>query len=303
MEQILCAHRGKSGDQGLWWTSYNGTTWRGDTEFSNGAQSSSAPAIAADANGVIYCVHRGAGNHDLWWSTFDPVTERWSADTKFTNGNQTNEAPALVLLGTTLYCVHRGASSASLWWCTFDGSTWTADTEFKHGNATSAGPAVANLNGTLYCVHRGDHDQDLWWATFDGTNWSEDTKFNQGNQTFRGPALYADDAANTIYCVHRGRGEVLTTNGESLWWCQWLGSNWSADQEFKHGNKTADAPALVHYNSLLRCVHRGITNVVVGGNDELFMTDFDGSNWDADVRFASGNSSADGVGLAKVNFP
>ena len=93
--RLQVVHRGGGND--LWWATFDPTTntWAKDTEFSNGNQSNTAPALAV-LNGILYCVHCG-NNSNLWWTTFDPTTNTWAQDTQFSNGNQSGAAPALAV--------------------------------------------------------------------------------------------------------------------------------------------------------------------------------------------------------------
>ena len=93
--RVVCVHRGKLGDTGLWYYTYNGV-WSGDTRLSNGAKSSEAPSLAV-VNNQLHCVHRGDNNDDrLWWCTFDPYLLSWSEDVPFKAGQCSSAAPPAV---------------------------------------------------------------------------------------------------------------------------------------------------------------------------------------------------------------
>jgi hypothetical protein len=92
--KLICVHRGKSGDDSLWWCTFDGSKWTEDKKFSEDNRSASAPALV-NLNGTIYCIHRGSNDDFLWWCMFDGT--KWTKDTKFSEGNRTAEAPAVAL--------------------------------------------------------------------------------------------------------------------------------------------------------------------------------------------------------------
>jgi len=44
--KLICVHRGKSGDDSLWWCTFDGSKWTKDTKFSEGNRTAEAPAVA-----------------------------------------------------------------------------------------------------------------------------------------------------------------------------------------------------------------------------------------------------------------
>lgn len=302
-DRLLCAHRGNDSEN-LNWCVYNGSFWSGDTGFSNGAKSTSAPALCI-FNGVLYCVHRGKyGNNNLFYCTFDPASQNWSTDIPMEGDNKSGDAPALAVFNGTLYCVHKGGSDNWMWWCKFDPVTrkWSPDYPFTQSNRTNSPPALAVFNSALYCVHRGDDDQNLYWCTFTGSDWTEDTRFPQGNRSGRGPSLYIQN--NTLYCVHRGQQSSGSADDQLLYTCaNSSGGNWTADGGFPQGNRSADSPAVAIYNGTVFCVHRGITSGGSHSVPNLFYATLTSNGWSADTKFSGGNLSADGPALAVVSFP
>jgi len=305
-ERLMSLHRGKFNDDKLYWTTFNGSFWTGDAEFSNGARSKSCPAVTI-FNGTLYCVHRGKDDDDkLWYCTFDPATEKWSEDHEFEADNRSSDGPAIAAFKGSLYCVHKGKDhDQTLYWCVFDPVVreWSPDTPFSNGNQTNAPPALINVNDqTLYCVHRGNEKNDhLWFTTFDASSqiWYSDTEFLQGNLSYRGVGLAYYDSK--VFCAHRGQSARLGT--KNLWWCYLDGANWTTDFEFTNGNQSVDGPALCVYQGTLYCVHRGTDD-----NDHLFYSKLNGSGptdwvWSTDTIFHGENRSTDGPALIVVNFP
>ena len=309
-DRLMCAHRGDN-DENLYWCTYNGSFWTGDTQFSNGAKSTSAPALCV-FNGILYCVHRGnSGNNNLWYCFFDPATKVWSVDAPMQADNKSGDAPAMAVYNGGLYCVHKGGNDNGLWWCYYDPATmmWSPDAPFYFGNKTNSPPALAVFNNTLYCVHRGDNDQQLYWCKFTNNGWTGDVAFQQGNMSGRGPSLFVKDGV--LNCVHRGQQDRVRSSelqGQLLYACSSNdGETWTLDLPFPNGNKSADSPAVANYNGAVVCVHRGISDPAPSGGSSsdpsLFYATLTAGGWSADIRLAGGNLSADGPALAVVAFP
>jgi hypothetical protein len=239
-------------DTELWWTTANMdsgsnvTGWNDDNRFPN--HTSAEGAALAVYNSRLWCVHRGSGDSNLWYTSFDGTS--WSTDTPISNQTSPN-GPALTMFNNRLWCVYRGSGSdASMYSTSFDGRSWGQITHLpKH--CTAAQPALAVYGNRLWCVHRGRDDDNLWYTTSnDGVNWDTDTVFPH-HKSSHGPALAADYMGRGLYCVHTSNSD---SNG-NLYYTTWDGSEWSTDTKFpKH--ESAAGPALVSGPRLI-CVHRG----------------------------------------------
>lgn len=205
--KLHCVHRGITGDERLWHSTFDGTRWSADTPLP--AHGSSVGPALAVYNGKLYLVHRGGGSDArLWWATFDGT--RWSADTPFPD-HQTASNPALAVYGGRLHCIHRGGDDTSFYHTTtVNGSTWSWDVRLPAHHSLE-GPGLTVYDDKLYCVHRGygNGDQHLWWSHYNGSTWSNDTKF-PAHTSGAGPAVIAYQDANgtrdQLLVVHRGYG-------------------------------------------------------------------------------------------------
>jgi len=67
---LYAAWKGMYGDQILWWSTFNGTSWAQQRQIP-GALSSVGPDIGVFGN-ALYMVWKGMlGDQRIWWSTFN----------------------------------------------------------------------------------------------------------------------------------------------------------------------------------------------------------------------------------------
>ena len=321
-EQIVCVHRGQSGDDRLWYATYDGS-WTADILLGNDARSLDKPGVAAIDN-LLYCVHRGEQSDDrLWWTTFDPANAAWTADQPLPNGARSSVGPGVATYLGQLFCVYKGANDNALRWCSFDPVTqqWTNEQQLPSAD-TYAPPTILMWNNILWCVYRGAHDQNLWCTTYFASQWSSSVRFPHGNESGDGPALVV--GPNHLMCIHRGKhtqsvigqlGGMLvpTEPNQAMWWSDFEGfdvatrGQWSADQHI-YRNRSATSPAAVFYAGQVICVHRGETQQDPAGgaryDDHLYYMTYNGRlTWFQDIKFPQGNLSHAGVGLAVLDFP
>ncbi len=303
---FVCAHLGSS-DPGLWWTCINSTLdgWDRDIPFdaTGGAQSDAGPALATVGN-QLFCVHAGAGDADLWWSTFDFRTDTWSADQSFSADHDPVHpvlaftSPALAVVDGTLYCAYVD-SSYDLYWTRFEGSSWPEPTTFdqKSAHRSQGGPALATLGSTMYCMHSGASDNDIWWTTFDATTTTWDTDQHVSpdphspvQSVLAGTSPALAEFNGTLYCA-------FVNASNELCWTQLDGNAWTKPLPFDPQGAVAGpvhlssaGPALAAFDSVLYCVH-------VGNSDsDLWWCTFDPASgtWSDDRSFDSSPQSNPG---------
>ncbi len=60
-------HRGAGGDTALWWTRWDGGKWSADQKLP-AHHATEGPALTVYKD-RLYCLHRGASDQSLWWSS------------------------------------------------------------------------------------------------------------------------------------------------------------------------------------------------------------------------------------------
>ncbi|HEY9758438.1 MAG TPA: tyrosinase family protein [Oculatellaceae cyanobacterium] len=233
---LFTANKG-SGDSNIWWSSFDPTVQQWATESMRSSLSDDCPALASHINlaltfSYLFCVHRGSGDTNLWWSKFDPSTGLWEGDRNW--GALSDFGPALADYNGKLYCMHKGSGDSDLWWCTYDDASqgWTQDSPY--GGMSDSAPALAVYRDELFCVHRGTGDQNLWWTSFNyqTSQWNSDQEFTAGNLTGGPPTLFVIN--DTLYCAHRGKLGDVWTDDANLYWCKFnpTSRTWSGDTRF-----------------------------------------------------------------------
>jgi hypothetical protein len=94
---LYMAWKGES-DNTLWWSKFDGSKW-GPQQRTAGGSTDSAPAIAVDANHVVWLAWKDAGSSDVYYKySTDLATNQWSAPTN-RPGIGTSGSPALLSTG------------------------------------------------------------------------------------------------------------------------------------------------------------------------------------------------------------
>ncbi len=207
-------------------------------------------------------VHRGSGNHNIWWSTYNGSA--FSFDCEFQQGT-TSMRPALAAFNGNVYCAHRGSGSHNIYFRSFDGLLWGAtDGEIPHATS-SVGPALAAFNGKLYCAHRGSFSDNVYLKYFDGTKWHKwHSDSLPGKTTAASPALCVYNGR--LYLAHRGSWS------HDLYISSFDGVDWGEDSKIPDATSSV-GPSLAVLEGKLYCAHRG------SFSDKIYCKVFDGSNW------------------------
>jgi hypothetical protein len=113
--QLHMVHLGDSSND-IWWSIYDGTTWRRSdgtpgNERIRGHRSRAAPAVAVFTN-RLHLAHIGESSNNIWNSSFDG--NEWGADRRRYDG-QSSAGPAMAAFGGRFYMLHMGDESNRIW--------------------------------------------------------------------------------------------------------------------------------------------------------------------------------------------
>jgi hypothetical protein len=217
--QLMMAWKGVEGDDSLWYTTFNGSSWAPQQQIPN-VWSSVGPSLAV-FNGKLYMAWKGVvGDQSLWWTTFDGTN--WAPQQQIPNV-WSSVGPSLAVFNGKLYMAWKGvAGDQGIWWTTYDGNSW-APQQNVAGVGTSDMPSLAVYNAQLYMVWKGLlGDQSLWYSTFNGSGWAAQAPI-PGVWSSVGPALCAFD--NDLYPTWKG-----VDGDESIWFTSFNGTQWAAQQ-------------------------------------------------------------------------
>ena len=177
---LVAAWRGFGTDDGLYYSSFNGSSWSGPTQIP-GAGSTIGPSLAG-FGGRLYAAWKGtdAGNA-LWYSSFDGSS--WAPQAQIPGAGSSIGPTLRVGFGGRLYAAWKGSGSdEQLWYSSFDGSNWAPQAQIP-GAGSSIGPSLTVFKDTLYAAWRSNEgtnpsmgvsvsNVELWYSSFDGSSWA-----------------------------------------------------------------------------------------------------------------------------------
>jgi hypothetical protein len=262
---LVAAWKGTGTDYGLYYSSFNGSSWAPPTQIP-GVGSSWGPSLAV-FNGRLYAAWKGtdAGNA-LWYSWFDGSS--WAPQTQIP-GVGSAIGPSLAVFNGRLYAAWKGTDAGNaLWYSWFDGSSWAPQTNIP-GVGSAYGPSLAEWNGRLYAAWRGaGADEQLWYSWFDGSSWAPQTQVPVGLGSSIGPPLRVG-FGNRLYLAYKG-----ADTDTNIGYTSFDGSTWAPAARLSTGPGTTIGPSLTVFNNKLYAAWTGSD-----GDQQLWYSSFDGSSW------------------------
>ena len=239
--RLYMAWRGV-GDQNLYWTSFDGTSWAPQQRLDT-ASSSTGPTLAA-MNGKLWMAWKGyATDSHIYYSSFDGA--RW-APQAVVPGVSTSYGPSLTEYNGRLLMAWKGlGTDPHIYWTISDGSSWAPQGVLSDPIAvTDTRPALAVDHGVVVMTWRNPGDSGIDQATYDG-RWESAAKI-VGIGTGSGPTLA--DTGGELFMAWRGVGA-----DQNLYWASTMFPNWDAQRRVvvPAGTRTPTTtkiPALAYYN-------------------------------------------------------
>jgi hypothetical protein len=264
---LYAAWKGEVGDDRLFYSSFNGTTWTPQTLIPG--NSSAGPSLAVFGS-AMYAAWKGEGSDErIFYSKF--AGGAWQPQVLIA-GIASSTGPSLAAMGNKLYAVWKGmGSDQAIWNSAFDGTNWTPQAVVP-AVATSVGPSLAFYNNKLWMAWKGMYnDQGLYYASFNGTSWSPQALI-PGTASSVGPSLTGYNGK--LYAAWKGE-----SGDQSLWYSSFDGTSW-APQTPIPGAQSSVGPALQEYQSHGRGV------VVRPGSPGDLYAMWKGANADQQLRYA-----------------
>ena len=236
--QALCEHngllyaawKGEVGDDRLFYSSFNGTSWAPQQTIPG--NSSVGPSLAEYSGGMFAAWKGEHSDERVFYARF--ANGAWAPQLQIP-GIASSTGPALATMGNRLYAAWKGAGSdQAIWYASFNG-TWSGQA-VAPGFATSVGPSLAFYDNRVYMAWKGmNNDQAIWYASFDGTNWSGQATI-PGVASSIGPSLAAFDGR--LYAAWKG-----VPGDEGIYFSSFDGTHWSP-QALIPGVGSSIGPAL-----------------------------------------------------------
>jgi hypothetical protein len=258
------AWRGVSGDDGIYWSSFDGNGWSPQKPI-QGTGSSHGPILAVGftrnrADGVpvtgLFMAWDGVSGDDAIYfaENLDPTFFDWTAQQPI-DGVGTSERPALALFNGRIYMAWKGVSGDSaIYWSSFDGNGWSPQQQIP-GRGTSHGPSLAVLNDRLYMFWKGIEDDSNVFSA------------------------WIDDQPNAIWQAQR---VVAYTEAKA-----------KGNVEIRIG--TSSRPAACVRNNAIVLAWKGVSN-----DTGLYFAYLQNDEWSGQINVA-GVGSSSGPGIATLN--
>jgi hypothetical protein len=238
---LYMAWKGRSGDEAIWWSRFDGNQWDPQQQVPN-APTSIGPALAVFNDRLHMAWKGGSGDEAIWWSSFDGT--QWSPRQQVPNA-PTSIGPALAALGNRLYMAWKGGDGdEAIWWSSFDGTQWSPRQQVPNVG-TSIGPSLAAGSvgpaaEGIYMAWKGaDGDETIWWSRFDGTQWSPQQQVSFA-RTSIGPAL-ASSTGHLDMAWKGGNGD------EGIWLSRYEflnGLHWTGQEQVAGVGGSSVGPAV-----------------------------------------------------------
>ncbi|WP_147444615.1 hypothetical protein [Corallococcus sp. CA053C] len=249
-----------SDTQYLFYNTWNGTAWSGQTEVKVAETATGAGAVTF--NGQVYVFWQGVqatglnGPNGTLFYCIMGQSFYWQIGT----GPVMSDCPSAVVFNGELYVFYQGADNdGSLWYTkSSDGSSgsWSSSTQVPNvGMSTSPATAVFTNPSTgqdeLYVFHQGGSvDGQLWYNVLDTAgNWAGDKQITSVSMSNVPGATVVN---GILYVLYEGGG-----NDDMFYYVSSSdGSTWSTPLWVK-GTALSVAPSLAVLNSQLICMMQG----------------------------------------------
>lgn len=156
-----------SGNDGIWYTSYDGTRWAPIVSVRSHVPSvavsmGTSPSVVV-FNDVLYLFYNGAGHDGTYYATFDG--SKWNPNIVSVSahcGGQNfllETSPSATVFDGTIHLFWNSASGDGIWFTTFDGS-WAPQTNLNSlahgiGIRQRTSPSVCTVASYLYVFYNG----------------------------------------------------------------------------------------------------------------------------------------------------
>ncbi len=259
------AWKGIPGDEGVYTTTGNGTTWTPQQKVAAVGGSSAGPGLAALGNSLVMAWKGEHTDERIWWSTYNGSS--WSAQQAVPNVG-TSVGPKLAVYGGKVYMAWKGIDGdAGIYWSVLNGNSWAAQKRISNVG-TAFGPSLAVYNDQLFAVWRGEFgDESLWWSSFNGSAWAAQKQI-PNTASMVGPTIAVYQ--NALFAVWRGEFA-----DERIFWSKFNGASWTAQQVIANVASSV-GPGIAAFDNALYAVWKGEFN-----DDRLFWSKFNGTSWAA----------------------
>jgi hypothetical protein len=298
---LYAAWKGSGGDERIWYSSFDGTSWAPQQSLPDPIRTSTRPSLTVlpwtvFSNPVLYAAWKGGdGDERIWYSSFDGTS--WASQEPLPSPIASSVGPSLAAYtppdseGTQVYAAWKGSDDDErIWYSSLNGTAWSAvntsgapQAPLPSPIASSVGPSLAVFNNVLYAAWKGsDGDETLWYSSYGAVDteypsWSLDVAgtvqapLQSPIASSVGPSLVAfspsDSEAPLLYAAWKG-GD----GDERIWYSCFDGTSWGipggpVQEPFPSPIATDTGPSLAVFNNRLYAAWKGS-----GGDTRIWWT-------------------------------
>lgn len=269
---LYMAWRGVDGDDGIYWSSFEGTGWS-PQENIPGIGSLHGPALATGftrnrADGVpvtdLFMAWDGVPGDDAIYFAQNPGISGWTGQQRI-DGVGTSDRPALALFNGSMRMAWKGIpDDSAIYWSSFDGNGWSPQQRIR-GRGTTHGPALAVLGNRLYMFWKGiEGDSRVFYASIDdqpGAIWQAQREVVYTDVSKEGNVNLNIGTSDRPAATVRGDAIVLAWKGgpgdSGLWFAPFQNDEWSGQINVT-GVGSSTGPGIATLHSQLHMAWKGI---------------------------------------------
>lgn len=273
-----------SGNDGLYFVTYDGTNWTGPTKLSGqitgvGIANNSSPS-AVVAHGLLYFFYNGSGNDGTYYVTYDgtslkgPVALKpYVGDMKFLSGT----SPTAAAYGESI-CLFWVGTDEQVYYSLLQRNTWTGPTRIKanvsnFGIADNTSASAIEYMADFYLVYNGAGNDGTFYTVQTNNGWQKPVGIKGviGDMAFR-------KKTSPSVCLSGGSYQLLVfwagSGGDGIYVTSYDGTGskaWTKQQRISCPNGAPGildetSPSAVTYNQTPYLFWSG------SGKDGIWMT-------------------------------
>ncbi len=270
---LYAAWKGSSGDERIWYSSFDGTNWAPQQSMPDPIATSFRPSLAVLNVGfsqLLYAAWKGSNDDTrIWYSSFDGTN--WAPQKTISVPNTPNEVvgtdvgPSLAVLNGVLYAAWKGSNGDTrIWYSSLPGTEWETQKTISVPNTpnevvgTDVGPSLAVFNGVLYAAWKGSNgDERIWYSSFDSTRreWETQVAIQSPVASSVGPSLA--EFNNQLYAAWKG-----SDGDERIWYSPFNGNHFGlvggpVQEPLPSPIASSVGPSLAFFNNRLYIAWKG----------------------------------------------
>lgn len=190
---LLAAWKGSGGDERIWYSTYDLTSWAPQKVMPNPVRTSVGPSLVTLGFNTFLAAWKGGDSDErIWYSIFNGA---WSPQ-QVIQGGSTSVKPSLCPFEGKIFGAWKGGDGDErIWYSTYDWSSWSPKIAMPDPIRSSVGPSLAifiepRSTVYLYAMWKGGNgDERIWYSRFDGKSWAPQKALPDPIRSSTGPCV------------------------------------------------------------------------------------------------------------------